>query len=251
MTDANETSPEYGNSVRDRVIALTGGAGGLGTVIAASGAERGARIVAFDIDEAALAALQARTGGRVHAIRGSILDEQDAARAAAFIRAEFGRLDCLINLAGGSRLADGDIVSSDPAEWRRVIELDLIGAMLMSRAMEPLLRAGDRPSIVNVSSVVTRRSVPVTGYAAAKAGLEGFTLSLVSQLHADKIRANAVCLGPLATPRLLHRRATLKQTAADLKSPEEIVELFLFLASAGAACLNGAVILADGGRSLI
>lgn len=248
---SNGSSPDDSPTLRDRVIFITGGAGGIGTAIAASGVKRGAHIVVMDVDDVALSALEERAPRSLVALRGSVLDEGDLVRAVELVHQKFGRLDCLMNLAGGSRLADGELCTSSPDEWRRVIELDLFGTMMMCRAMNPLLVLGDHASIVNVSSIATRRSVPVSGYAAAKAGIEGFTLSLVSQTAESGVRANTVCLGPLATPRLLHRRATLGQGHSDLAPPSQVVELFLFLAGAGASCLNGAVILADGGRSLV
>jgi NAD(P)-dependent dehydrogenase (short-subunit alcohol dehydrogenase family) len=256
MSGPAGTKADRNARFRGRRIYLTGAASGIGLATARLLAEGGAALALADVDAAGLEAAAAATGGRACVVDlrdGAAIDASVADAAAAL-----GGLDGVINCAGlahGARLED-----LEPAEWDRIIAVNLTAPYRVCRAALPWLRGEPAASIVNVASGV---ALLPTGpgasvYAASKGGLISFTKALARELAPD-IRANAVCPGLAKTPMTAHilEGATAVEPAAFVAAyalqraadPLEVAEAIAFLSSAEASYVTGVVLAADGGRT--
>jgi NAD(P)-dependent dehydrogenase (short-subunit alcohol dehydrogenase family) len=244
---------------KDRVVIVTGAARGIGAVTAEAFAREGARVAALDLDGpgADAAAKRLRELGAEAVGFGA-----DAASAAAMQRVvaavvdRWDRVDVLVNNAGGFATirATEDITD---AEWESILKSNLTSVFVASRAVLPVMKRHSRGRIVNVSSVVARGgAVRVTShYAAAKAGVVGFTRHLALEVGPDGITVNAVAPGTTLTERVKALR-TPEQTrevaqtipVRRLGEPLEIAEAILFLASDAASFVNGATLDVNGGQ---
>ncbi|MFL1460791.1 SDR family NAD(P)-dependent oxidoreductase [Roseococcus sp. DSY-14] len=236
--------------IREQVAVVTGGARGLGLAIARRLAAEGARIALWDMDAAALAAQPADDRQVV-----DITDEASVARALAATEAALGPVGILVANAGitgpNHRLEDYPV-----AEWRRVIEVDLVGAFLCCRAVVPGMRLRDAGRIVVIASVAGKEGNPMaSAYSAAKAGVIGMVKSLGKELAETGVRVNAIA--PAAVETELFRQMTPEQVAwMKAKIPmgrfglaEEVAEMAAFLCSDGVSFTTGAVFDCSGGRA--
>ena len=179
---------------------VTAGAGGIGRAIARALMAAGARVHICDVDEAGIAAFEAAAPG-LGATLADVADEAQVDRLFDEAEAALGGLDILINNAGIAG-PTGPIENLDPGEWRRCIDVNLIGHFYCLRRAVPLLRAAGGGSIVNLSSTAgilgfANRSP----YAASKWAVVGLTKSLAIELGGDRIRVNAICPGAVSVPR--------------------------------------------------
>ncbi len=161
-----------------RVALVTGGSRGIGRATALALGARGASVVVVYVQQARAAAAVVRevaaAGGTGHAVQADVTSEADLARLADTVGARFGRLDVLVNNAGV--VAPARTETLPLAEWRRVIDVNLTGAFLVTRACLPLLRAAGGAAVVNVASVAGVRGGTLgPHYAAAKGGLIALT----------------------------------------------------------------------------
>jgi 3-oxoacyl-[acyl-carrier protein] reductase len=248
----------------DAVALVTGGGGALGRVLVAALAREGATVVVADVvaDGAEEAASEARgRGANALALALDVRDEESVADALARVDAELGRLDVLVNLAGGSLDTPRHLSEITPEHYDLVLDVNLRGAFLCCQAAVPLMARGGGGAIVNTSSIGGRSASPVTGapYAAAKAGVLGLTRRLALELGPLGIRVNAVAPGLfLSGPRLQgmwdsmseHERARVLDEIPLGRLPEsrEAVAPILFLASDEASYITGAVLDVNGGR---
>lgn len=173
---------------------VTGGAQGIGGAVADRLAEGGARVVLWDID-GALALAKARTLGGA-AFEADIANWQSVEQAAAATLRATGRIDILVNSAGiagpNAPLADYDV-----AEFRRIVEINLLGTFHVNRAVVPAMRAQGYGRIVNIASVAGKEGNPnASAYSASKAGVIGLTKSLGKELADLDIAVN--CVTPAA-----------------------------------------------------
>jgi len=238
-----------------RVAIVTGAARGIGLAIARRAVASGARVAVWDMDAAAAAAAAAELG----AASAYILDVTDEAAIAGALEetlAAHGRVDILVNNAG---IAGGNAPSWElpVAEWRRVVEVNLIAPYLVTRAVVPhMIRAG-YGRIVNIASIAGKEGNPnASHYSASKAGLIGFTKSLGKELAKTGVIAN--CITPAAAETDLFRQMTREQIAwMRSKIPmdrfvrvEEIAALACWLASEECSFSTGAVFDISGGRAV-
>jgi NAD(P)-dependent dehydrogenase (short-subunit alcohol dehydrogenase family) len=185
----------------------------------------------------------------VEFVRTDISDESQLAAAVGRTVSRFGRLDVIVNIAGA--MIYKPIAELDATDWRRSLNVNLIGAALLTGHGLRLMQPGG--SIVNVASVHARRTSVLTApYAAAKAALVSLTRSAAIEGKPLGIRVNAILPGAIDTP-MLHASPTIKSGAevvdpADLGQPEDIAALALFLASDAARFITGEDVVADGGR---
>jgi 2-dehydro-3-deoxy-L-rhamnonate dehydrogenase (NAD+) len=233
---------------------VTGGARGIGLACAERLRAAGARVSLWDQDGAALAEA-ARQLGDVHSVTVDITSEASVAAAAQAAVAALGKIDILVNNAGitGSNKKTWEY---DPAEWRRVIDVDLTGAFLCARALLPGMIAGRYGRIVNMASVAGKEGNPnAAAYSAAKAGLIGLTKSLGKELATDGIAVN--CVTPAAAETDLFQQMTAEHIAYmrskipmnRFVQPGEIAALVAWLCSEECSFSTGAVFDISGGRA--
>lgn len=237
-----------------KVALVTGGTKGIGRAVAALLVERGAQVVLVGRDETALAAAAAGLAGGVATVSGDVAHLATATRAVAMACERFGGLDILANVAGIFPTAR--IEKTDEALYADTIAANLTGTVWMCREALPALRERGG-AIVNVSSMAARFPTPgLAVYAAAKAGVEGFTRTLAAEA-APHVRVNAVSAGPTRTDTVAalidaDTTGAVAAVSAALPlgryaEPTEIAEAILFLASSRASIITGQVLHANAG----
>jgi len=230
---------------------VTGGAGGIGQAIAARLIASGALVSLWDIAPATLAGATARIV--------DITDEAAIAGALAADRAAFGRIDVLVNNAGILG-AVTPLWESDPADLRRVIAVNLIGAMLCTRAVLAAMRGQEarphRGHIVNVSSIQAKEGMSLSAaYSASKAGLVALTKSAAKDVAGDGIFVN--CITPAAAETAMAREITAERRADILRriplgrfvELDEIARMVAWLVSDECSFSTGATFDLSGGRA--
>ncbi|MFI8513425.1 glucose 1-dehydrogenase [Streptomyces sp. NPDC085460] len=241
------------DTLRDRVVIVTGGARGLGAAAARAAAGAGARVLVTDLREEEGRALAGELGDHARFARHDVTSE-DAWRAVVDLAARtYGRVDGLVNnagISGGSHALEEQTAEA----FRRVVDIDLTGVFLGLRTVIPALRANGGGSVVNVSSAAGLMGLARTaGYGAAKWGVRGLTKIAAVELAADRIRVNSVHPGMIHTPMTAHLglpggaggfpAAPMGRVGA----PEEIARAVVFLLSDAASYVTGAELAVDGG----
>ena len=244
-----------------RAALVTGAASGIGAAVVRGLVAEGARVLALDVQDAALDALAVECG--CMSARCDVTAETEVRAAVARALGAFGRLDAVVNAAG--IVATDDVADIDDAVWSRLLDVNLTGAMRVCRAALPGMQKQRAGAIVNVASVAAFNASPgMASYAAGKAGLVALTRALANRYGADGIRANGLCPGWVRTPmseREMRDAARAKGTSVEAEfaalgarialgrvaAPEELARCALFLASDDASFVTGAVLVADGG----
>lgn len=239
-----------------RGAVVTGGARGIGLAIARRLAADGARVAIWEADEAEAARVAPTLPRGAVAVPCDVTDEGSVARAAVATRAAFGAdAAVLVNNAGITGPV-APVEAYDPADWRRVLEVDLTGPFLCCRALVPGMRAAGWGRIVNVASVAGKEGNPnAAAYSAAKAGLVALTKSLGKELATTGVLAN--CVTPAAVRTELFAQMTEAHVAYMLsKIPmgrfglaEEVAEMAAWLAGPSCSFSTGAVFDLSGGRA--
>lgn len=219
---------------------ITGGSRGIGRAVAAAYAQAGAEVFICGRDELGVAAALreiAEAGGSIDGAAGDVGNRADAERLVWTALERFGRVDVLVNNASilGPRqeLADYPI-----GAWEEVLRINLTGIFLITRAILPGMIARHAGSIINVTSGVGRRGKARWGaYAVSKAGLEGFTQVLSDEVREAGIRVNSV--NPAATRTGMRAAAYPAEDPQTLPTPEQVVPLFLYLASDASEDVTG------------
>ena len=233
--------------LQGRRIVVTGAASGIGRAIAQLFAAEGAALALFDRDAAGLAATAAQTGG--HVCEVDVASEASVAAAAAQAAQALGGIDGVVNAAGIMRT--GPIEDTPMAVWRQVIDVNLTGTFMVSRACLPWLRQAEGATIVNIASAagLLPNAPGLTAYAASKGGVVNLGRAMAAEL-APAIRVNTVCPGMVDTPMAEGFHANVGNYALKrLAQPAEIARVILFLTSADGSYVTGATLAADGGRS--
>lgn len=245
-----------------RVAVITGAANGIGAAVAARLAAQGQYLALLDCDvtrlEAGAAALRATARGRVCTYPVDVRESRPVAEAVAAIRAEFGRIDVLVN-AVGSSTPQRPVEEISDEEWDAVLTLNLRGLFLCTRAVVPGMKGQRWGRIVNVSSVAGRTRSLFGGahYTASKAGVIGFSRQCASELAPYGITVNVVAPGVTLSERVAARweakpadeRAFIQSLipAGRLASVDEPAAAICFLCGEDASYMNGAVVDVNGG----
>jgi 2-hydroxycyclohexanecarboxyl-CoA dehydrogenase len=242
-------------ALNGRVAVVTGGGSGIGRATSLFLARDGAAISIWDIDgEGAkkTAALVEKDGGRAVAIEVDAASKDGIAQALERTRAELGPVTILVNNAAITGIVS--LVETDDAFWDRMIEVNLRGPYLCTKAIVPDMLAAGWGRIINISSSSTQMHSPCrTAYITSKGGINGFTRALAAEFADKRITANTVAPGYVDTPRLRKWAGDVeKQVAAfPMKragAPEEIAACCAFLASEDASYMNGQMLSPNGGR---
>jgi NAD(P)-dependent dehydrogenase (short-subunit alcohol dehydrogenase family) len=217
-----------------KVIVVTGALGALGRVVADTAVVRGARVAGIDHAPSHAAA----TADRIELGGVDLSDSGQAKKAIDAAATHFGRLDALVNIAGGfvyEMVADGDIKS-----WQRMHALNLLTAVNASQAALPHLAKSSAARIVNIGAIGALQAGAGMGpYAASKAGVHRFTEALAAE-HKGKITVNAVL--PSTIDTAANRESMPKSDFGKWVRPQELAEVILFLVSDAASAVTGALI---------
>ncbi|MDO8900167.1 MAG: SDR family NAD(P)-dependent oxidoreductase [Phenylobacterium sp.] len=227
-----------------RIVAVTGAFGVLGEVVATAAALQGARLALIDHSPVPPDGLAEACGIDALVLTGVDLTDPVAANAAiAAVAARFGRLDALLNIAGGFRWQT--LEQGDPAVWDLLYATNVKTAANASRAALPLLKASPAGRIVNVGAAgAVKASSGMGAYAAAKAGVHRLTESLADELKADGVTVNAVLPSIIDTPA--NRTDMPDADFSAWVAPADLAEVILFLASPAARAVTGALIPVTG-----
>ena len=234
-------------------VLVTGAASGIGRSCAQLLVERGARLLAVDLDQSGLDSLSGELGGSVVTFGADLSEQEPAEEMIDEAVSKLGGLDVLINCAGIGSF--GRVTETDPAMWRKVHAIDLDAVFFACRKAMPHL-VESQGNVVNVASISgLGGDYAFTAYNSAKAGVINLTRNMAVDFAKDGVRVNAICPGYVLTPLTSQMPAPIAEAfAAGVPigrgaQPDEIAEAILFLASDRASFVTGHVMVADGGRT--
>ncbi|GAA1031136.1 MULTISPECIES: SDR family NAD(P)-dependent oxidoreductase [Amycolatopsis] len=242
--------------LKDKVIIVTGAGQGIGRGIAEKLAAEGATVVVSDINETTAKETAAAIGGV--GVKTDVTSPESVAAAVEQVRAQFGRIDVLVNNAGWDKA--GPFIESDRADWDRVVQINLYGVLNTCREVLPVMAEQGFGSVVNIASDAGRvGSSGEAVYSAAKGGIIAFTKSIARELARSKVNANVVCPGPADTElfaslggdnRKLREALTKAIPFRRLAQPSDIANVVAFLASDEAAYVTGQTVSVSGGLTM-
>lgn len=262
-------------SLKDKVVVVTGGTGILGEAFVNGIAEAGGAVGILGRNEK-VAEQRARKinneGGRAIALIADVTDEQQVIRACEKVMSEFGRVDGLVNGAGGNMpqavlQPEADIFDLNMEALQQVMQLNLFGSLIPTQVFGKALKKNGSGSIVNISSMASQLAITkVLGYSLAKAAIECYTRWFAVELakrYGDKIRMNAIAPGFFLTEQNrtllttedggLTNRGQLvinKTPFQRFGHPDELVGSLLFLLSDASKFVTGSITTVDGGFSV-
>ena len=221
-----------------KVIVVTGASGALGKVVAEVALARGARVAGVDYGTSQAAA----TPDRIEFGGVDLSDPAQAQKAIDAVASHFGRLDALVNIAGG--FAYETVAEGDPKTWQRMYALNVLTALNTSRSAIPHLAASASARIVNVGAMGALQAGSGMGaYAASKAGVHRLTEALAAEWK-GKITVNAALPSTIDTPA--NRASMPKADFGKWVTPQELADVILFLTSDAASAITGALLPVSG-----
>jgi 3alpha(or 20beta)-hydroxysteroid dehydrogenase len=236
-------------SLAGRVAIVTGGARGIGAAVATAFVEQGARVVVADVLDAEGKDLAHALGDGARYIHLDVSDSDAWRAAVAETEAAFAPVSVLVNNAGVVEFAS--IEASSDATFRRVLDIDLVGAFFGMRTVLPSMRRAGGGVIVNVSSTAGLTGYAgIAGYVAAKWGLRGLTKAAALEFAPDRIRVCSVHPGPIRTPMTagMGEDSIAGQPIERFGEPDEVARMVLFIA-AEATFSTGSEFVIDGGAT--
>ena len=245
-----------GTDLNGRVAFVTGASRGIGAAIAFSLAMAGARVgVNYNTSrESAEKVIEKIThgGGEAFLVEGNVSEEASAGAAVKQVISQCGQIDILVNNAGINR--DRLLMRMKIEDWDEVLDVNLRGTFLCSKLVMPQMIKQRKGRIVNISSVVGIRGNPgQANYAAAKAGLIGFTKAVAREVASRNVTVNAVAPGFITTGMVEELSEDTQKQILDkipmgrFGSAEDVSQAVLFLCGDGASYITGQVITIDGG----
>ncbi len=261
-------------SVKDKIILFSGATGVLGSALAGHLASQGAVLIVLGRNPKKVKALVAdieKEGGRAFPLMADVTDEAALLKGRGILLEEFGRIDVLINAAGGNMKGavitpEQSILDADTAQLRQVMELNYLGTFLPVKVFLPLFLKTNTGSIINISSMAASRPMTrVMGYSSAKAAIDNLTKWLsveFCQKHSKSLRVNAVAPGFFLTEQ---NRSLLTQEDGSLTDrghkiiahtpmgafgdPADLFGATQWLCSEASSFVTGTIIPVDGGFS--
>ena len=252
----SESSPEAGKSMRQRVVFVSGGMGGIGTAVCRRLARGGAKVVAgclpgYEKKDEWLAKMRG-DGLQVHAAEGDVDDYESCADMFYQISSVIGPVDILVNNAGITR--DGVFKRMSPSDWYAVINTNLNSVFNVTRQVIEGMTDRGWGRIINISSVnALKGQFGQTNYSAAKAGMHGFSKALAQEVVKRGVTVNTVSPGYVETDMVRAMKREILESIVEqipmgrLAQPEEIASLVAYLASDEAGYITGANISINGG----
>lgn len=240
-------SPDFRGKVA--LVTGVGRVGQIGHAVAQGFGRAGARLVLADRNPTTLAERAAEFGAAGFAVRtvaGDLATADTARRAVAAAQDGFGRLDVVVNVAGGL-VSYGPVLDITPETFERELTINLKTAWFVSQAAIPVLRAQGGGAIVNFASVaVLKPQSQLAAYSAAKGAVVGLTRALARELAVDGIRVNAVAPGTMKTADNLAQMPGAKVRWVEL---DDLVGAVLYLASDAARAVTGEILAVTGGEA--
>ncbi|HJW02165.1 MAG TPA: 2-hydroxycyclohexanecarboxyl-CoA dehydrogenase [Azospira sp.] len=250
--------------IKDKVVVVTGGAGGIGAAICRRFGAEGAIVAVFDINQEAAAGVAADIrdrGGKAAAFAVDITSQESVNAAVAKAEQDLGPVEVLVNNAGWDKI--GNFLSTEKPLWDKIVAINLYGALYMHHAVAKGMAERGRGRIVNIASDAARvGSSGEAVYAFCKGGLVAFSKTLARELARKQISINVVCPGPTDTPLLgdicgegekgdkLRDAFTRAIPFGRLGQPDDLPGIVAFLSSDDAGFITGQVISVSGGLTM-
>jgi 2-hydroxycyclohexanecarboxyl-CoA dehydrogenase len=244
--------------MQGQTVIVTGGASGIGRATALLLAREGAKVLVGDVDEPGGRAVAAEAAAERLAVEYLPLDLTDSPSIEVFATAvhqKAERVDGLVNGAGWDQIQP--FLENPPEMWDRIVAINLMGAVRLTRAVLPPMVAARAGKIVNISSDAGRvGSMGETVYAAAKGGLIAFTKSLAREVARYRINVNCVCPGPTDTPLFQRQPERMKEALTRaipfrrIAQPVEIAQGVVFFLSRRSDYITGQVLSVSGGLTM-
>lgn len=254
------------DGLKDKVVIVTGGGHGIGRAYCHGFAEAGAKIVVADIDAPAAEKVAGEVvkqfDGKALVARVDVANEQSAKEMAQLALDKFGSIDVLVNNAAifaTIPMNRGGIDTIDPAEWDRLMAVNLKGLFFCCRAVLPAMRRQKSGKIVNISSgTALTGSAGRIHYVTSKAGVIGFTRTLAREVGDDNINVNAIAPGSTLseenpTEEILKMRGARvsDRCLKRVQLPKDLVGTVLFLSSPLSDFMTGQTVAVDGGTAFL
>jgi 2-hydroxycyclohexanecarboxyl-CoA dehydrogenase len=249
--------------LKEKVVIVTGAAGGIGTAICKRFGEEGSTVALFDLNEVGAARVAAEieaAGGKARAYRVDITDHEGVHAAVAQVEEELGPVEILVNNAGWDMGAF--FLQTEKPFWDKVVAINLYGPLNMHHAVLKRMSERGRGRVVNISSDAGRVGSSMEAvYSFCKGGIIAFTKTMAREMARQQIPINVVCPGPTATPLLDNlaqgekgdriKAALVKAVPfGRMGEPGDIPGTVAFLASDDAAFISGQVISVSGGLTM-
>ena len=252
--------------LKDKVVIVTGGGHGIGKAYCLGFGQAGSRVVVADIDKPAAdqvsAEVMQQNGAQALALHTDVADEKSTKEMAAAVLQRFGRIDVLINNAAifaTIPMNRGRMETIDPAEWDRLMAVNLKGLFFCCRAVLPSMRAQKSGKIINIASgTVFAGSAGRIHYVTSKMATIGFSRTLAREVGDDNINVNVLAPGnTLSEENPSQEVIRLRESSAGLRAlkriqmPQDVVGAMLFLASPLSDFMTGQTVNVDGGISFV
>ncbi len=241
-----------------RTAVVTGAASGIGRATAEAFALAGARVVIGDINEEGgetVAGSLAVRGADAEFIRVDVTDAGSVEHFRAASLARYGRVDILASVAGWGRTEP--FVKNTPEFWKRLIDLNLVGTIMVTRAfLDPMMERASGKIVTVASDAGRVGSLGETVYSGAKGGVIAFTKGLAREMARYNVTVNCVCPGPTDTPLMAAVPEKIKEAFERvtpmhrLAKPAEVADAILFFASSHSAFVTGQVLSVSGGLTM-